>query len=252
MPGRAGVLVRTMSAMGKHSVERKLRKAGARLRTLRDELVVIDEQLAHLVEDAEAEEFEGVGGRQSGRGRSTSARPPEQRGDGRASASCRRRDRHVLEPVRTNYSMNFAYSDPCSDRHADSTDPIRANRLERTAASDDSGCGRRGRGDHPSRPHGDPRRRRLPGRRRNRPRESIDARPRDRSRSRHPRHQDAGDGWASKQRGSITAERICGNRSSGAATASSRCSGAILLASEQLRQDRARGSARRAGEAMPR
>ena len=42
-----------MAAMGKRAVERKLRKAGARLRTLRDELVVIDEQLAHLVEDAE-------------------------------------------------------------------------------------------------------------------------------------------------------------------------------------------------------
>ena len=42
-----------MDAVGKRSVERKLRKAGARLRTLRDELVVIDEQLAHLVDDAE-------------------------------------------------------------------------------------------------------------------------------------------------------------------------------------------------------
>jgi hypothetical protein len=39
--------------MGKRSVERKLRKVGARLRTLRDELGVIDEQLAHLVDDAE-------------------------------------------------------------------------------------------------------------------------------------------------------------------------------------------------------
>ncbi len=39
--------------MGKRSVERKLRKTGDRLRTLRDELVVIDEQLDHLVDDAE-------------------------------------------------------------------------------------------------------------------------------------------------------------------------------------------------------
>ena len=39
--------------MRSRSVERKLRKAGARLRELRDELVVIDEQLAHLVEDSE-------------------------------------------------------------------------------------------------------------------------------------------------------------------------------------------------------
>jgi len=39
--------------MGKRAVERKLRKAGGRLRQLRDELAVIDEQLAHLVEDAD-------------------------------------------------------------------------------------------------------------------------------------------------------------------------------------------------------
>ncbi len=39
--------------MGKRSVERKLRKTSSRLRHLRDELAVIDEQLAHLVEDAE-------------------------------------------------------------------------------------------------------------------------------------------------------------------------------------------------------
>ncbi len=39
--------------MGTRSVERKLRKTGGRLRRLRDELAVIDEQLAHLVDDAE-------------------------------------------------------------------------------------------------------------------------------------------------------------------------------------------------------
>jgi hypothetical protein len=39
--------------MGQRSIERKLRKTGARLRALRDELTVIDEQLAHLMEDAE-------------------------------------------------------------------------------------------------------------------------------------------------------------------------------------------------------
>ena len=45
--------VRTLELMGKRSVERRLRKVGGRLRTLRDELGVIDEQLAHLVDDAE-------------------------------------------------------------------------------------------------------------------------------------------------------------------------------------------------------
>ena len=39
--------------MGKRGVERKLRKAGVRLKRLRDELVVIDEQLAHLADDTE-------------------------------------------------------------------------------------------------------------------------------------------------------------------------------------------------------
>ncbi len=39
--------------MGRASVERKLRKTSTRLRGLRAELAVIDEQLAHLVDDAE-------------------------------------------------------------------------------------------------------------------------------------------------------------------------------------------------------
>jgi hypothetical protein len=39
--------------MGKRAVERRLRKAGGRLRQLREELAVIDEQLAHLVDDAD-------------------------------------------------------------------------------------------------------------------------------------------------------------------------------------------------------
>ncbi len=39
--------------MGAKSVERKLRKTGSRLRQLRDELAVIDEQLAYLVDDTE-------------------------------------------------------------------------------------------------------------------------------------------------------------------------------------------------------
>jgi zona occludens toxin (predicted ATPase) len=39
--------------MGKRAVERKLRKSSDRLRELRSELLVIDEQLAHLAEDAD-------------------------------------------------------------------------------------------------------------------------------------------------------------------------------------------------------
>jgi len=39
--------------MGARSIERKLRKTAMRLRRLREELAVIDEQLAHLVDDAE-------------------------------------------------------------------------------------------------------------------------------------------------------------------------------------------------------
>lgn len=39
--------------MGTRMVERRLRRAGARLRELRDELVVIDEQLAQLADEAD-------------------------------------------------------------------------------------------------------------------------------------------------------------------------------------------------------
>ncbi|HEY4609474.1 MAG TPA: hypothetical protein VIH06_09725 [Ilumatobacteraceae bacterium] len=39
--------------MGRRSVERKLRRLSVRLRRLREELVVIDEQLAHLVDDVD-------------------------------------------------------------------------------------------------------------------------------------------------------------------------------------------------------
>ena len=39
--------------MGKRWIERRLRKTAARLRSLRDELRVIDEQLAHLSDDAD-------------------------------------------------------------------------------------------------------------------------------------------------------------------------------------------------------
>ena len=46
--------------MSKRSVERRLRKAGARLRGLRDELAVIDEQLAHLVDDAETKSVQAL------------------------------------------------------------------------------------------------------------------------------------------------------------------------------------------------
>jgi hypothetical protein len=38
--------------MGKRLIERRLRQTTLRLRTLRDELTVIDDQLAHLTDDA--------------------------------------------------------------------------------------------------------------------------------------------------------------------------------------------------------
>ena len=46
-------LGRRIAAMSSRSVERKLRKTSTRLSRLRDELAVIDEQLAHLVDDTE-------------------------------------------------------------------------------------------------------------------------------------------------------------------------------------------------------
>lgn len=38
--------------MGRRTIERRLRTTTSRLRSLRDELAVIDEQLAHLADDA--------------------------------------------------------------------------------------------------------------------------------------------------------------------------------------------------------
>ncbi|MEX0847918.1 MAG: hypothetical protein WD023_09085 [Ilumatobacteraceae bacterium] len=38
--------------MGRRRIEQRLRTTGSRLRSLRDELVVIDEQLSHLADDA--------------------------------------------------------------------------------------------------------------------------------------------------------------------------------------------------------
>jgi hypothetical protein len=46
--------------MGKRAVERRLRKSSERLRELRDELQVIDEQLAHLTDDAEDKRLRGL------------------------------------------------------------------------------------------------------------------------------------------------------------------------------------------------
>lgn len=42
----------TLTAVGKRLIEGRLRQTSARLRTLREELRVIDDQLAHLADDA--------------------------------------------------------------------------------------------------------------------------------------------------------------------------------------------------------
>jgi hypothetical protein len=46
--------------MSSRSVQKKLRKAGVRLRRLRDELVIIDEQLAHLREESDDTELRAL------------------------------------------------------------------------------------------------------------------------------------------------------------------------------------------------
>lgn len=46
--------------MGERAIERKLRRTSTRLRELRDELAVIDEQLTHLVDDAEDHHLRAV------------------------------------------------------------------------------------------------------------------------------------------------------------------------------------------------
>ena len=99
-----------MTAMGKRSVEKKLRKTSARLRTLRDELVVIDEQLAHLIEDADEKAFEPWS--QTIRlPLSNTARQPGTRKQWRTIGVTSSPRSIPSKPVRTSCSMNFAYSD---------------------------------------------------------------------------------------------------------------------------------------------
>jgi hypothetical protein len=46
--------------MGKRAVERKLRRASDRLKGLRSQLAVIDEQLAHLADDTDDKEMRAM------------------------------------------------------------------------------------------------------------------------------------------------------------------------------------------------
>jgi chromosome segregation ATPase len=46
-------VVRTLRGMGQRSIERRLRETGDRLRRLREELRIVDEQLQHLNDEAE-------------------------------------------------------------------------------------------------------------------------------------------------------------------------------------------------------
>jgi len=45
--------VRTLRDVGQRSIERRLRETGDRLRRLREELRIVDEQLHHLADEAE-------------------------------------------------------------------------------------------------------------------------------------------------------------------------------------------------------
>ena len=79
--------------MSRRSVERKLRKGGDRLRSLRDELVVIDEQLAHLIEDAEEKSIRALVADNPAAAIEHREAVGHTRGDGGTSSPRRRRDR---------------------------------------------------------------------------------------------------------------------------------------------------------------
>ena len=54
--------------MGHRMIERRLRETGVRLRRLREELAVVDEQLEHLNDDAEDKELRSLVSETSGAG----------------------------------------------------------------------------------------------------------------------------------------------------------------------------------------
>lgn len=54
--------------MGQRMIERRLRETGVRLRRLREELAVVDEQLGHLNDDAEDKELRSLVSETSGAG----------------------------------------------------------------------------------------------------------------------------------------------------------------------------------------
>ena len=54
--------------MGHRLIERRLRETGVRLRRLREELAVVDEQLGHLNDDAEDKELRSLVSETSGAG----------------------------------------------------------------------------------------------------------------------------------------------------------------------------------------
>ena len=54
--------------MGHRLIERRLRETGVRLRRLREELAVVDEQLEHLNDDAEDKELRSLVSETSGAG----------------------------------------------------------------------------------------------------------------------------------------------------------------------------------------
>ena len=54
--------------MGQRMIERRLRETGVRLRRLRAELAIVDEQLGHLVDDAEDKALRSLVSETSGAG----------------------------------------------------------------------------------------------------------------------------------------------------------------------------------------
>ena len=54
--------------MGQRMIERRLRETGVRLRRLRAELAIVDEQLSHLVDEAEDKALRSLVSETSGAG----------------------------------------------------------------------------------------------------------------------------------------------------------------------------------------
>ena len=169
-------------------LERRLTEVSDRLRQLREELRVADEQLAHFADEADDARLRAL----------VSETPLAEQEHREAQKHADAMGRHRADVLAEIDASSSAPRTTCStawSRGHPRPGPPRPTTFEPTrgASVADPCRDRRGRGHHPPRPEGDPRGGGLRGRGRDRPgRRGRRAGAGARARRRHPRHQDAG------------------------------------------------------------